>query len=127
MTFKIRIRPTDALFSKIIKERDNYTCQVPHCQKRYPRGSRGIHNSHFWGRGHEASRFSMENCISLCFYHHNLWGHGDERPQYEAFMKKRLGEDGFKRLDILAHSYQKRDDKIMLLYLEKLSKEYGLL
>lgn len=35
-------------------------------------------------------------------------------------MKKRLGEKRFKTLMLQAHSYQKKDDKLMLLFVKGL-------
>ena len=58
----------------------------------------------------------------MCFYHHRLWGHGDGHPEYEAFMKKKLGEKRFKTLMFQAHQYQKKDDVLMLLFVKGLLK-----
>lgn len=108
MSFKIKIRKTDTLFSLYIRRRDNWTCC--RCHKKYKEGNRALNNSHYWSRGHESTRFDPENCDAICFGCHNLWGHGDERDLYKKFKIKQLGEEGFKILDVRAHTYKKRDD-----------------
>jgi len=50
------------------------------------------------------------------------WGHGDERDNYKEYMVKRLGEQGFKKLQIRAFQYKKKDDKLIILWLTKLTK-----
>lgn len=121
---KIKLRRTDTLFSNYIRERDNWTCQ--RCKTPYDKNStearQGLHNSHYWGRGHEGTRFEVDNCIALCYGCHRLWGHGDERDQYKAFMVKKLGEKRFKSLMLQANVYKGRDDKMDLIIINQLIK-----
>jgi NAD-dependent dihydropyrimidine dehydrogenase PreA subunit len=118
---KITIRSTDKLFSKYIRTRDEWVCN--RCHRQHPVNSGSLHNSHYWSRGKESVRFDPENCIALCYPCHQLWGHGDEREDYKEFMIERLGKKGFKLLDIRAHTIQKRDDKMTMLYIKELIKE----
>ena len=118
---KIKLRKTDTLFSKLIRQRDNYTCQ--RCRKEYPDGGRGLHTSHYWGRSRENTRHDTENCIALCFGCHQLWGHGDGRDEYSSFMRKRLGDKGFDLLMVRAYTYKKRDDKLDEIVIIELLKE----
>lgn len=115
---KIKIRRADKVFSEYIRSRDNWTCQ--RCQKKYPEGSQGLHCSHYWSRRNESTRFEPDNCIALCYGCHMLWGHGDERDLYKMFMINKLGLKRFKTLDVQAHTYQKKDDKKILLWLNSL-------
>lgn len=63
----------DALFSKIIRERDNWTCQ--RCGKYYPEGNRqGIHCSHIFSRRHTATRWEPLNAVAHCFSCHQYLG-----------------------------------------------------
>jgi len=124
---KVKLRPTDTAFSNYIRERDNWTCQ--RCRTKYDKYStedrQGLHNSHYWGRGHEGTRFEVDNCIALCYGCHRLWGHGDQRDQYKDYTIRKLGEARFKSLMVQAHTYKKRDDKmdkiIIKLLLETLN------
>ena len=117
---KIKIRATDTLFSRIVRSRDNWTCQ--RCGRKYdPNCGAALQCSHYYGRGRENTRFDLENCDALCYGCHRLWGHGDLRDDYTAFKKRQLGEIGFRNLTIRANSYKKRDDKADMLYLKTLS------
>lgn len=115
---KIKIRKADKLFSNYIRQRDNWTCQAD--EKDFKNNPQGLHCSHYWSRGRENTRFDPENCISLCMYHHNRWGHGDERDNYTEYMVKRLGQQAFKKLKIRAFQYRKKDDKLVLIWLNSL-------
>lgn len=116
---KIKLRKADVLFSKYIRNKANWKCEVPTCQKNYRDNPQGLHCSHYWGRGRENTRFDPENCIALCFYHHRLWGHGDERDSYTEYMVRRLGKQAFDKLKIRAYQYRKKDDKLILIYLKQ--------
>lgn len=105
----MKLRKTDSLFSKYIRNRDNWICQ--RCHTQHEKGSQGLHCSHFFSRGRENTRFDEENCIALCFGCHLRWGHGDERDLYRDYMVVKLGEIGFKKLMVRANQFKKRDDK----------------
>lgn len=119
---KIKLRQTDTEFSNYIRERDEWRCQ--RCRTPYDKYStqdrQGLHCSHYWGRGHENTRFEPDNCIALCYGCHRLWGHGDQRDEYKAFMVRKLGEKRFKTLMVQAHTYKKRDDKMDKLIIKAL-------
>lgn len=63
----------------------------------------------------------MENCHALCSFHNNR--HEYKPEEYTAWMKQKLGDEGFAELDRKAHSPRK------LTYLElwELRDEYRLL
>lgn len=127
--FKTKERKTDLLFSRYIRARDDWRCLACDLEKEegskdYSENKQGLHCSHYWGRGHENTRFDPENCISLCWYHHKFaWGHGDGRNEYTAYMRKKLGDKGFDLLDVRAHIYKKRDDAMDLIIIKQLLKE----
>ena len=116
---KIKISQADRLFSKYIRTRDNWQCQ--RCKRIYPENSQGLHCSHYFGRGRWATRFHPDNCIALCFGCHRLWD-GDEREFYKKFKIKQLGEKRLQALEVLSHSYAKRDEKLALMYVKELIK-----
>ncbi len=80
----------------------------------------GLHCSHYYGRGKENTRFDPDNCIALCYPCHRLWGHGDEKPLYTAFMKKKLGAAKFRALTRRSNMYKKKDRKLALIEVRKL-------
>lgn len=124
---KIKIRKTDTLFSEFIRDRDNWTCV--RCHKKYdkniPSERQGLHNSHFYGRGHESTRFEPDNCDALCYGCHRLWGHGDQRDLYIEFKKKQLGQIRWASLMLQAYQYKKRDDAMDLIIIKMLKENYG--
>jgi len=122
MRFKIKLRKTDRLFTRLIRERDNYTCR--RCGRVYPEDNcQNLGVSHFWGRGRENTRFDSENCDALCTLPcHAIWAEED-RKEYEAFKIRQLGQEGFDLLDVRAHTYKKRDDKMDEIILKEMLKE----
>ena len=111
---KVKIRKVDTMFSNLIRERDDWRCRA--CggkSKNYKNNRRGLHCSHYYSRARENTRFDLDNCISLCTYHHNQWGHGDKRGNYTEYMITRLGQKGFEELTKRANTYKKKNDAEM--------------
>ena len=120
--FQIKIRKTDSLFSFFIRIRDHWTCK--RCKTRYPEGARGLHNSHFWGRKKAGTRFEPLNCDALCMGCHQYF---ESNPElYRAWKLKQLGDEQYKRLTLQAYMIQKRDDKLIMMYICKLLNELGV-
>lgn len=119
--FKIKLRPTDRMFSKYTRAKDYYTCQ--RCRRTYEPNSRGLGCSHYWGRGRENTRFDPENCIALCTGCHRIWGHGDGRDEYKRFMIEKLGQEGFDKLEVRAYTRKSRDDALDKITIKELLKE----
>ena len=116
---KVKIRRTDTLYTRYIRERDDYTCQ--RCRRSYPPDAcRNLEVSHFWGRGRENTRFDDDNCVALCQLPcHQYWGHGEGCVDYQEFMEDRLGRAGYDTLMIRAHTYKKQDDILDALIIRK--------
>lgn len=112
---RIVIDAADKVFSQYIRLRDKHCVR---CFSRVELNEKGLpvshQNSHYFSRGKENTRFDTENCDTLCMACHMRWG-GDEREEYKAFKIKQLGEEGFKRLDVAAHTLCKKDRKMSLL------------
>lgn len=105
--FKITIRKSDTLFRQYLLLLRGERCEF--C------GQAGrVEVSHFYGRRGEATRQDPDNCQLLCSYHHRLF---HERPNdYSDWMRKRMGEKEFKKLTVRANSYQKKDEKLAVIY-----------
>jgi len=108
---KIKIDPIDALFSKMIRQK-NPICEVCHRAR-----SSQVH--HFKGRRYQSVRFSKENAWAVCFTCHRKF---HEDPEWGVMkMKQRLGEDYDKF--ILKASYVCRrkdvDKKAIQLWIQK--------
>ncbi len=78
-------------------------------------------NSHYFSRGKENTRFEPLNCDTLCMACHMMWG-GDGRDGYRTFKIRQLGEEGFKKLDVQAHTLTKKDRAMSLLVARELLK-----
>ena len=117
---RIKIRKSDQVFSRYIRTRDNWKCQ--RCYKKYQEGDQGLHNSHFFGRACEATRFLGSNCDSLCFGCHQYFGANP--AMYTEWKVKQMGEKQFDKLTVIAKTVRKkRDDKLDLILAQALLKE----
>jgi hypothetical protein len=77
--------------------------------------------SHFHGRRKESVRFDERNVDLFCGGCHRKF---HESPNsYVEFKKKQLGEREYKKLEIIANTYCKRDDKMRELELKELLKK----
>ena len=124
---KIRLRPTDKLWTKYLRRKQDFTCQK--CGKRYVYTGQVIANlrnlgvSHFFSRRKESTRFDIRNTDLLCNLPcHEYWG-GEGRREYEEFMIKKLGQDGLDLLYLESETYKKRDDFTDELVIKHLIKE----
>ncbi len=93
----------DKYFSKFIRQRDE------HCLK--CKTTEGLTNSHYWRRGHSATRFDPDNCIALCGRCHSLWENLKNR-EYMDFMIERLGQKKYTELERKARSFKRREDAV---------------
>ena len=94
----------DAVFSKYIRTRDNWTCQ--RCAKKLPQGSMGLHCSHFFGRAKYSTRFDFENCEALCYgCHQYLTSHPNEHRSHKVL---KLGAERFNKLTLRSNQRAKR-------------------
>ena len=92
-------------------------------------GNLGV--SHYWGRRHESTRFDLDNCTLLCNIPcHQEWEHekGDDKngepKEYKKYMLDRLGQEGFDLLELRAHTYQKKDDELIIMWLKQEIKNF---
>lgn len=120
--FKTTIRPADKLFSQIIRKRDKMLCQY---NFRCFRGTEGSQTSHFQKRRKESVRFDLENadwCCAKCHYYVENDPAGQKT--LEAWKRIQLGEKSYKMLLVRANSYGKKDDKMTMIILKQLMKNY---
>lgn len=104
------MRQADNVFSNYIRDRDNWTCR--YCNKNFRDKSGQLHNSHFWGRKHYATRFDPENCIALCFTCH-LWELEKEKQGiYRRLMVEWIGQDKYDKLEQKHNLLKSKDEAI---------------
>ncbi len=126
---KAKLRPADILFSKYIRERDDW-----HCVYKFKcsgledfRNNKGaLTTSHFYKRANETIRFDPRNADSGCRPCHRwIEDTAEGKKALEEWKKKQLGEEEYKKLMVLANTTGHRDDKLITLYLKQLMKEYA--
>ena len=117
----IKRRKADIEYSKWLRKERKYTCE--RCYRKYQEGDGlwGLHTSHFYGRANESVRFDPENTDLLCFGDHQYFT--SNPVEYVEWKRKRMGEKAFKLLTLRAHTPKKRDDKLILLWLQQKNKE----
>ncbi len=96
---------TDKLVSDCVRESVNWTCE--RCDKYFPEGNarKGLHNSHYYGRGGKSTRWFFDNCDSLCYGCHKFMERA--RAEYDAFKRKKLGDIRFDELTLRANKPRK--------------------
>lgn len=110
---KITRRPADIIYSQYRRG------IIGKCQR--CGSTKSLQISHFYGRANEATRFLDDNCDIFCAGCHQYF---TANPlEYVEYKKKQLGDQRFKLLQVAAHTYQKRDDEKVLLYLSKVMNE----
>lgn len=86
----VRRDKIDEVVSKLVRERDSWTCQ--RCHTYFPEGPprRGLHNAHLWTRRSRSIRYHPDACVSLCYgCHQYLDSHPAEK---EAWARRHLGD-----------------------------------
>lgn len=118
----MKIDKADQAFSWYIRSRDR---KCMRCSSPVLFNDKGLpvshHNSHYFGRGRENTRYDPSNCICLCHGCHQHWGSADKEG-YRNFMIKWLGEKGFEMLSIRAETYAKKDRKMAYIVAKELLK-----
>lgn len=115
MSWKIKIDAADRVFSQYIRLLFPSCARCGSSVRFNDVGLPVSHEaSHYHGRGHEGTRYDPDNCCTLCAACHRLW-EGEERDAYTRFMIRRLGQNQFKILSMLAHTYCQRDRKLALI------------
>lgn len=70
---KVKLDKRDKLFSKLVRERANWTCEA--CNEYFPEGERQrLHCSHIFSRRKRSVRFDPDNAAAHCFSCHQRLG-----------------------------------------------------
>ncbi len=116
MASYIRLDPADTAFSQWIRLRD---MKCMRCHSQVELNGKGLpvthQNSHYFGRGKESTRFEPNNCDTLCYGCHIIWGSRD-REAYREFKIKQLGQDGYDKLLLQSNMYCKKNRDMEKIY-----------
>ena len=84
----------DHYFSLCVRAKANFTCEF--CGKEFPGPDQGLHCAHIVGRRNASTRWSLDNAVSLCYYHHRYF---TENPlDFISWLASYLGEGHMERL-----------------------------
>ena len=124
----IKLRPSDRLFSKYIRQKRGWKCEKCGRVCRDWTGTTiyyKLEASHYFSRKHENTRFDEENVRTLCFTCHKRMGGytREENGEYDLWMKEMLGEQRYALLKLRANTYKPRDDKMDGLIIKQLMKD----
>lgn len=100
----IKREACDAHFSLAVRTRDAFTCQ--YC------GKEGTDAAHIYGRRSKVVRWSMDNALCLCRYHHQYF---ESNPvAFTDFLNSHLGEDHMERLRVKSRGILKTTKALRL-------------
>ena len=100
----IKRDPLDADFSKLVRERADWTCEC--CGREYPeRKGMGLHCSHYWGRRNRATRWYGDNCFAHCFACHQRLGGNPH--DFAHWVRGQLGDTRYDELKLRANGVRK--------------------
>jgi len=89
----------DALFSDLVRERANYTCEA--CGRYFPPGERmALHCSHHISRRYNATRWAPMNAAAHCASCHLKFG--DDPVLHGEWIKGHIGEQNYRNLKLAA-------------------------
>ena len=115
---KIKLRRADTLFSLYLRKKRGYRCE--YCGGFWPEG-KGLTLSHFWTRAKESVRFDEEKTDILCVNDHRYFE--EHKTEYHEWKRNRMGKKAFDLLMLRAHTYRKKDDTPILMWLKQEMKK----
>jgi hypothetical protein len=72
MKMAIKREACDKWFSDVVRAKAGWCCE--YCGKSFGGASAGLHCAHIFGRANKSTRWSLDNAVSLCAYHHDFFG-----------------------------------------------------
>lgn len=98
---------------------------VTHNAKGVPSAGKGLHCSHFKGRGKEATRFEPLNADAMCYGCHRYFT--SQPDEHLAWQIQTKGEDTVNKIILLSNTYAKKDRKSEAMYwAQKLKEDFNL-
>jgi hypothetical protein len=125
--FGRKITALDRLFSKYIRMRDGWRCQI--CQTDYSHNHALLDCAHCFSAGTHQTRYEPDNAVAACKSCHQFSPEALDKNVIHIkypFFKKRIGDERFDLLSWKFHNpgkFQKIDKVAVKLHLETLIKE----
>ncbi len=122
----IKRSPTDVEYSKYIRAKAKGKCEYcgKICEHEGVRFS-SLEASHYFSRSHWSVRFDDRNVHALCGGCHKRMGGytNKEDAEYDLWIKKLLGENGYKILKLNAYQKSTDEEKFIRLDIKQKMKE----
>ncbi len=115
----IKVTSADRLCSLYVRYKAKWYCEI--CGMGFANRHVGLHCSHYFSRSRKSTRYHLPNLIAACVNCHKYLG--SHHTEYEAMMRKRLGEKGYRDLLIQWNKVEKDDVKLWTLIYRKLLKD----
>ena len=93
----------DAIFSNLIRERNDYTCEA--CGKNYRHDTRNAHCAHIHTRKHRPTRWHVDGALCLCAKCHRRYT--DFPLEWQGFVRGYYGDDKYESIKRLAWTIRK--------------------
>jgi hypothetical protein len=88
-------KDTDELWSLAVRTRDGFKCQIDNCE------STRVYAHHIISRNHLATRWELDDGISMCWGHHKRF-HGDSSEDMRDKVIAVVGQERFDRMKALS-------------------------
>jgi hypothetical protein len=72
LVMAIKRESCDKWFSDVVRAKAGWACE--YCGKEFGGPSAGLHCAHIYSRANKSTRWSLDNAVSLCAYHHDFFG-----------------------------------------------------
>ncbi len=92
---KLKLTPADKKFSNCVRERSNWTCDyngTVFAEAQITKKTKGLHCSHWKGRGNWAVRFEPLNAFSHSYGSHQLLG-SNQDGKFDRWVEEFLGKE----------------------------------
>lgn len=90
----IKCWPADRALADCVKVAVDYRCE--RCGTVYGEKHRGLHASHYIGRGNWSTRFEVDNVFAHCYGCHRYLE--SQRPEFSAWVRQKLGDTRYEWL-----------------------------
>lgn len=124
----IKRRQADIEYSKYIRAKAKGKCEYCGrvCEYQGQRFNQ-LEASHYFGRAKESVRFDDRNVHALCSQCHKRMGGytNKEDGEYDLWIKKLLGENGYKILKLNAYQRGEKNDALIRQWIKTEMKKYA--
>lgn len=119
-TRKQQMKKYDTKWSKLVKIKAWYKCEVDWCPKT------SLNSHHIFSRNNWSTRFDLDNWVCLCSWHHtlnNTFSAHKTPTEFTEFIIKKRGRKRYNKLKLKANKIRDKDYDKIKDYLDTKEKE----